>query len=110
MSNRELIDDLRRIGKEDGAYIEMLAAADALEAHEWRDIDSAPKDGTWIRGYFPDWASAEARQGHYQPGQMDTYWTGDCASDKYGRWQTPGRSSTDPYNPTHWKPLDPPPE
>jgi hypothetical protein len=108
VSNADLIKRLRDQPVMAWSPPILKQAADALEAHEWRtDMENAPRDGTWIRAYFPDWAACEERTGHHAPGQIDTYWAG-C--DTYGRWQTPGRTSTDEYKPTHWKPLDNPPD
>ena len=78
-------------------YDVALVALDGLrEQMEWRDISTAPKDGTWIvvsemRGLYP--------------------YTAYFCTDAKGWFET-NTHHTDHVdgrcNPTHWKPLDPP--
>lgn len=58
---------------------------------EWRDIDSAPKDGTEVL----------VTEVVYSP--FVAYWSGT-----FKRWSAEG--SHDYCSPTHWMPLPPPPE
>ena len=62
----------------------------ALEAQMWRDIATAPRDGTEILicAVLP-WHGL----------RCDVAWAD-------GHWKTTGGGT--PYDPTHWKPLDAP--
>ena len=74
----------------------MELAADALEETLWRDIESAPKDGTRIMAKvdFNDSGRVEVHEIWYQDGEPYPWW---------------GYSSRYRVNiPTHWKPLDKP--
>lgn len=62
-----------------------------LDATEWRDIESAPKDGTWI---WAGWLR--------QPPTMILHW-----NDSFAQWVDD--NGTDPLPPTHWMPLPPNP-
>lgn len=73
-----------------------------LVVNEWRPIAEAPKDGTWIRAFFPDWVKNDETVGNPAPGQIETYWLG---SQEDGIWLTPGRTSTVKRVPTHFMPL-----
>jgi hypothetical protein len=57
---------------------------------DWQPIESAPKDGTRVLGYFPDLES----------GYHDTVWI-----DRLKTWV----SRAYPAAPSHWMPLPPPP-
>lgn len=78
---------------------------------EWKDISSAPKDGTWILGINSRgnqaviiWSDSAAHWTHrlgstrggwiypFSDGIQSTFWNGGCGSV-----------------PTHWMPLPPPP-
>lgn len=64
----------------------------------WREIASAPKDGTWFLGYWPD-CSFENRviaTKWYNAGVLEPYWL-----------DAPDRR--DWTEPTHWRPLPDPP-
>ncbi len=94
------------------AYAEFLNAyAHAIERgehrgtpsdHGWRDIASAPKDGTWIDLWYPS-ASGEREDGWRR---SDCYWDGGwCKEIDYPvsyQYLTEAR-------PTHWQPIPTPP-
>lgn len=52
---RKLADDLAIWPDQEATLRE---AATRLEAEQWRPIEEAPRDGTWVLGYSPDglWA------------------------------------------------------
>jgi hypothetical protein len=60
---------------------------------EWKTIDSAPKDGTWMLGYYPNdrvakvWTVMCEKEGDYET------WYGDHHSITHG---------TEKEAPTHW--------
>ena len=91
---RELIAKLRGEKVDFVGEIDLkLLAADALEETLWRDIESAPMDGTVFVGF-------------QESGDPDTY---ECRW--YDNWGAGGfwmdNADTEP-TPTHWKPLDTP--
>lgn len=59
---------------------------------EWRDIETAPKDGAWVLLWLPTWGYAgQARMGRWD---FDGW---------YGReWKEVF------YEPSHWQPVEPP--
>lgn len=69
----------------------------------WRSVETAPKDGTWMLGYYPDdrWAAniwvvrCESRRDAVT-GKVREDWYGDHHSCEYG---------TDKPAPTYWMPL-----
>lgn len=77
-------------------HADLLAAADAIEAGEWREIASAPKDGSLILAIASD--------------QIPTvvFWGGQHREPKE-RWRIHRASGTHLIAPTHWQPLPPPP-
>jgi len=72
-------------------------AAIAAMGEGWRDIASAPKDGTWLWLFWPETAYAEDRQcvGHWYRDTDTEYWMDPHDSER--------------GEPTHWRPLPPPP-
>ena len=68
--------------------------AELEQQQQWREIDTAAKDGSWLLGWLPDEARSYAL-----------------------RWDTNGRSQNPAwrdhelfaYQPTHWMPLPAPP-
>jgi hypothetical protein len=64
------------------------------KASGWRDIESAPRDGTFVLFANPD--------------QWSTIWFGmwDARHDCWQRFNSEGQG---PLSPTHWQPLPPPP-
>lgn len=74
-----------------------LAAMPSRSDDGWRTIDSAPKDGTEVLVCRPDGDEWEMRV---------AYWTGR-------RWWLEvydnGLERSSIYEPTHWRPLPPPP-
>lgn len=70
-------------------------AADALEAARkdgWQPIETAPKDGSEIILFDPDYFQRSGFEGRY--------------SAPRGNWLS---SYDSPVNPTHWRPLPAPP-
>lgn len=71
----------------------------------WRDIATAPKDGTPVLGYAEDWIHDD-----YNPSGIR-----ECFCDGDGFWQSPEWNNyqdvyeTGDGSPTHWQPLPPPP-
>ena len=65
---------------------------------DWKSIESAPKDGTYILAWCESW-------GCY----CVVYWT-KCVWVTDGAWiAEENRTDTIEYPATHWKPLDVPP-
>lgn len=65
---------------------------------DWRPIETAPKDGTRLLGYYPqneDYIRVGVIQ-WMKPRGYDYHWTWD------GSWM--------PDDPTHWQPLPEPPQ
>lgn len=68
---------------------------------EWQNIESAPKDGTYFIGFWPNHSTTYA----WHKGQYRTHWTGWGG----GMWEADslGRPI---QGPTHWMPLPEPPK
>ena len=66
---------------------------------EWQPIDTAPKDGTWIWAFYPrkfrHWDQYAVARWLDTPGNNSMWW--DAAEHR------------DDEQPTHWRPLPPPP-
>jgi hypothetical protein len=62
---------------------------------EWQPIETAPKDGTWVLGFFP----------YYGVNQMQWH---DGNRKLEHHWMLFGRLT--PTDPTHWMPLPEPPK
>lgn len=70
------------------------AAITAYEAAQWRPIESAPKDGTWV-----------------------LLWCGWCIEGRWfengervqNQWSDDGMGVNPIFHVTHWRPLPPPP-
>jgi hypothetical protein len=60
----------------------------------WQPIETAPKDGTWVLGYFPMLGVSQMKWFSY--GSYTEHWM------RFGGW-------TPVDNPTHWMPLPEPP-
>lgn len=115
MGNKELIAALRE--RADGFEsfnpdaVLLKRAANALEAQEWRDIESAPKDGTeiCIFGFDPDYSSDKAHgydKSAFHPTQSSAVWDVDHMAWRVCSYD--GGCYGTVNNPTHWKPLTPP--
>jgi hypothetical protein len=86
-------------------YYQTLAAASEPPQEGWRDIASAPKDGTAV--LIAQIVPADARrwsvlEGHYvsrRDGPDTWYGANDYGDEEFSQ----------PYEPTHWQPLPPPP-
>lgn len=85
-------------------YAQALSDAGML-AEGWRPIETAPKDGTWVQGLYPDdpWApvwTVRCQEWRYD-GDSGENWYGDHHSSD---------TATDRDRPTAWLPLPTPPE
>lgn len=105
MSNADLIRALRACQQYDADGVMCVVslqacveAAEALEAQEWRtDMENAPRDGDEILvGAHLPWHG----------------WRADLVQweEVKNNWWISGGMSAPPYEPTHWKPLDTPPD
>lgn len=73
---------------------------------DWQPIETAPKDGTWVLGYFPSMKvhavpchyGIDVRIGHDGESFWGMFGIGALYGDKCMIW------------PTHWQPLPLPPE
>ncbi len=101
MSNRKLINQLLEL--EDIDLDVISKAAYALEAHEWQDISTAPKDGLPIDLWCIEHLSYNKRARRYVNCKWGPVidWVGNERED----WQ--GASGED-LEPTHWKHIQPP--
>lgn len=75
------------------------AAILALPSVGWRTIDSAPKDGTSV--LIAEESRGSSGEAYYDGDNYRWYWANTASGD----YPDPH----EPY-PTHWKPLDPPPQ
>jgi hypothetical protein len=67
---------------------------------DWRPIETAPKDETWVLLYFPGGDETKCKTGFWSEGSVDWY---GSESDSH--------SMTDFFDqPTHWMPLPEPPK
>jgi hypothetical protein len=89
---------------EDKTALDTPAPAMGELVEAWQPIETAPKDGTRIMAYWPDvHGVSNATQAETWFGPRSVGWDDAC-------WQT-AYEWGDGYNdPTHWKPLDPPPQ
>lgn len=77
----------------------ITAALSLPRSEEWRDIASAPKGGTRFLAYEDgNYYALEWKQ--EMPSLDKGYWD-PCDSGRYTVW---------PPEPTHWRPLPPPPQ
>lgn len=83
---------------------------------EWRDIASAPRDGTPLLLYCHGGIDIDP---FYRPKGMSSdivvgLWEVDADCPDGGRWSSDvgdiGEQLSPPINPTHWMPLPSPPE
>lgn len=76
-----------------------------MTSNEWKDIGSAPKDGTYIVAF--------ERRSHQDLTRIVSWREDDTAKkfawldDSYDDWSL--HWSSVPMDPTHWMPLPPPP-
>ena len=89
---------------------------------EWRDIASAPKDGTVVLLYCPEgvdrseyeWRDLHFTMGYYSaggrhvPGRWLSTETITSVHDYGGMTGACSETEVIKVKPTHWKPLDPP--
>ena len=90
-------DDRTKSG--DRVSIEVARAAlSAVNPYEWRDIATAPKDGSFILTFAGDMA-VQVTVGNWVENDADI-----SVTDIAGTWRDDGAE------PTHWMPLPPAPE
>jgi len=76
------------------------------EMSEWKPIDTAPKDGSWFLGYFPN-QTVHAIPCHYGK-RLATHVEGEPFYGMFGVGEIYGDKCI--LWPTHWMPLPSPPE
>jgi hypothetical protein len=71
------------------------------EMSDWQPIESAPRDGTPVIGWFPDYGKGRAWTTWFPVqdvgGGRNNWW-----------WYEHTAAQGDVPQPTHWRPLDPP--
>jgi hypothetical protein len=76
--------------------------------NNWNPIETAPKDGTVILGYFPGFKKS-VRETHWIESETREY---GKITRSYAEWYTgamTGFSSAPEPQPTHWMPIPEPP-
>jgi hypothetical protein len=67
---------------------------------EWKPIETAPRDGTWIILYGDKYGEPEVRAGFWGYDGPDRDWyDSECASRSLTAFD---------WKPTHWMPFNPP--
>lgn len=88
------IDQLERF-----AALVAEAAKQAMQQDEWQPIETAPKDGSYIRVYPPTWDEVESC----------AWWNADEYAKKplpfWSRTDCIGTSNSRQNPPTHWMPI-----
>jgi hypothetical protein len=79
---------------------------------KWQPIESAPRDGTKILGFSPEFGQRETLMGRYQKGSPGyARWEEGDGPLNYGwDWVEPISNSAFTWEPTHWMPLPEPPK
>lgn len=93
------------LDKKDCKQLGVTQKETVMTAPDWQPIETAPRDGTTILGWFPIRLLEADRRGtvHTRHDVMVIMWRQDCP-----RWSGPdGGLTREP--PTHWMPLPPPP-
>ena len=74
----------------------------------WQPIDTAPRDGTRILCFVPEWGEGY----QIEVGRFDERIEIVNGEERYrsARWWIGGGIGIEPPQPTHWMPLPPPPE
>ena len=84
-----------------GDYVRWEDYAALLAATQWRPIETAPKDGTWVLLCWKETPTGSECFDEWSPGQA------------VGKWYYDGWMRCSEYsvggNPTHWMPLPKPP-
>ena len=99
----------------DGAWVvskeRVPRTALARSALGWRDIESAPKDGTPIIVWCPEFWVNEGITPWGRGAIVTAYWGVyvDCREDEKPCWIVVESNGTDPCTPTMWMPLPAPP-
>lgn len=78
----------------------------------WQGMDSAPKDGTWVLLFNPDYYEHEWNdfQGRYIGMMWVARWIPHTwANEPRGHWESYYSGIPPDGEPTHWQPLPPPP-
>jgi hypothetical protein len=90
---REIVQKLWEDDSQDDAIV-IAAALRAYRDDAWQPIETAPKDGSTILGY---WVNGEMHTGSVFHGRRHNEWTPEFDTEK--EWDMP----------THWQPLPSPP-
>lgn len=96
MTSATELDSLHSALGEAERYAKELEAR--LAEREWRPIETAPRDGTWIWAFYP-------RKDRRQDEQTPARWH-DCGPEPMW-WDA--AEHRDDEQPTHWMPLPEPP-
>lgn len=78
---------------------------------EWQPIETAPRDGTVILAYCPEYGMRQTEMGRYREGSPGyARWEMGDGPRNYGWvWIEEKHNSAHTWKPTHWMPLPPPP-
>ena len=80
----------------------LLARLRPLMVPEWQTIETAPKDGTHVIGWFPEFGKAGKARQTAPSYAENVYWNGV-------EWSWVQDGDTPIHQPTHWMPLPAPP-
>lgn len=85
----------------------LAALRPAQDAEGWRDIASAPKDGTRILAWSEEYGQRETFMAKYKPGSygFELWGKGQGPLDVGWRWDEPKNNWSLTWSPTHWMPL-----
>lgn len=89
----------------------LLAEAVSAPVDAWRPIATAPKDGTRILGFCPDFGIRETKRSLYTPGSPGyaDWQAGKGPLDHSWYWCEEYHRAAHSWQPTHWMPLPPAP-
>lgn len=76
-----------------------MAQSDNPQTTNWQPIETAPRDGTWIFGYWPTMSITEYPRVIFADDHSE-----------HDIWFMPDNLDFGCVYPTHWMPLPPPPE
>ncbi|WP_019573403.1 hypothetical protein [Curvibacter lanceolatus] len=88
-----------------------LAKEEAL-AEGWQPIETAPKDGTSIIGWHAKYGARETKMNFYGEGSQGyaDHMAGKGPLECGWDWSEPKNGWGFSWEPTHWRPLPPPPK
>lgn len=84
-------------------WAEKRGSAEVPAMTEWQPIETAPKDGTHVLGFWPGF-------GGLAPATIETWWGEGLDRAKGHTWQSTYEEGEGEYGPTHWMPLPVPPK